>query len=480
MSPGAARNLVPYLMFAVAIAVVVLVAGALFGGDKRKFQAEFETARGIVEGGDLRLNGAPAGRIESVELTDRGTALITASLDDGVPAPRADAAVVARPRDLLGSYYVSYSPGRGARPLSGPVPVSRTGNLTRLTDVNSALGRKRTAAGLQAMLVELGLGLESRGVDINRAAVELRPALEATDDLMEELSSQNTALRTLIADSGRATRQVAERAGDFDGMLTALSQTLRGVAEHTTGIDRGLERAAPALSQLQSTTGKLAQTAVDAGPLAHQLGEVAPGLSRAMVQLRPFLDRARATSAASRPTLRRTTTLLHEGGPTFTALERGLGALRVAAPDLASLTETLRQVSPLISEGLLVKTAGQSGEPGNQPGDPTTDPLMRLWRGVATPSCESFGMSIRPGCLEAFLASTAKPRRSARSRKRARQSDRRARRQVPRVERAPRRGSARPGFREAPLSRVSPDAGPKAPAAPQNQTDRLLDFLLRP
>lgn len=458
-----ARRSVLLALAAAVVAVIVIVAVGGRGSGERTFRAELRTARGLNAGVEVRLFGAPAGSVKSLELTDWGTAMVTVKLDDGVPAPRADAAVAVSPADLLGSYYLSYSPGAGPQALDGAIPVSRTSNLARFTDLLKAFGPLKSRAGLQALLVELSIGLEKRGVDLNRASVELRPALAATDQLMHELASQNASLRSLIDDSGRVARQLAHHDHDLDGMLASLAQTLRATTGHSAALDRGLQRSAPAVAQLRETAGRLASAAVAARPLASALGSVAPGLTHAMVGLGPFLTQARQASIQVRPTLRRARRLLSAGNSTFAGLNAGLGALQGTAPELDGLMETLRQVSPLVSDALFVKVAGQTNEPGNQPLDPTTDPLMHLWRGAAVPSCESFGVKIRPGCLQDYIRARLaqlRPRRGTRGGAPAR---------LPRL--------PKPGVVGKLLDNPAPDQLPVAKAAPVKQ---LLDYLLAP
>ena len=78
MIRGAVVLLVPAL-------VVALAAGRSEGGpDAHVVRAEFASARGLVEDADVRVEGAVAGTVDEIELTDRGTALVTARLHDGL------------------------------------------------------------------------------------------------------------------------------------------------------------------------------------------------------------------------------------------------------------------------------------------------------------------------------------------------------------------------------------------------------------
>ncbi len=69
--------------------------------------------------------------------------------------------------------------------------------------------------GLKLILVELGKGLERRGDDLNGAVLALRPGLEAADEALAEVRSQNAALRSLIADAEAVTGQAAARSREL-------------------------------------------------------------------------------------------------------------------------------------------------------------------------------------------------------------------------------------------------------------------------
>src|SRR4051794_1671544 len=116
------------------------------------FQAEFQDARGLVEGNDVRVDGAPAGTVEHMQLTDQGTALVTMKLDDGIVRPTADATAAIRPVDLLGDTYLALEPGSSTAPLQGTIPVSRTLNAPRLDDLLRVFGEPQRDA-LKVLLV---------------------------------------------------------------------------------------------------------------------------------------------------------------------------------------------------------------------------------------------------------------------------------------------------------------------------------------
>lgn len=459
-----------YVPRALLLAVVVGLVGLTgFGGGSGdlEVQAELTNARGLLEGNEVRVQGAPAGSVKRIELTPRNTALVTFSVNGSVPAPRADASAAVRPVDLLGDTYLSLSPGQGAEPLRGPIGLERTSNAARLDDLLRAFAPP-VRKGLQALFVELGLALEHRGEDLNRAIVELRPALDATDAVMTELGSQRAGLRSLISDARHLTRQLARRDRDLGTTIDTLAATTRETAARTPGLRRGLDRLPATLARLRLTAGELERTARSARPLARALVAAAPRLSTVAAALKPFLTAARPALRDTRPLLREVRGVLRDGAPALGQLAGGARRLNEAAPELNSFMDALVPAAAPISDGFFVHFADQAAEPGTQPFDPTADPRRNYWRGAAVFTCEAFGVPIAPNCLLMYLRSRAADRKSRKS-------------QPAPVRKRPPADSATPApkapaLNDAPVLRRPPEL-PDTSSLEQN-VPALLDFLL--
>ncbi|MHB8691032.1 MAG: MlaD family protein [Solirubrobacteraceae bacterium] len=448
---------------AAAVALACLLP--FTGGSSRTIQAEFADARGLLVGNSVRINGATIGSVSGISLTPQGTALVALSLNANTPLPRVDAAATIRPVDLLGDIYVSYSPGIARQFLHGPIPLGRTENVPRLADLLQSF-TPGARAGAQALIVNLGLGLERRGFDLNRAAVSLRGALEASDQVVAEMASQNAGLESLITSSENLTGQLAQRNPQLDTSVTTFARTLDATAAHATSLNRGLHRLAPTVAALSTTTGQLTGTAHALEPLATQIGAVASPLAETFTRLPSFLAQTRTAITATRPMLRSAATFLQRGSTTFPALSAGLTAAQNGAASTNSLLTTLVQLTPLISKSLFDHVASQTSEPGNEPFD-EEDPLRNYWRGAAVLSCQSFGLPITPGCLQTYLAA------SARTHAPARRSSSGSGRTAPRT--TPTNPPASAG---TPGAHVGSTAAPHSPGAPTQALGSTLSGVL--
>lgn len=468
-----------------AVAALALAIHAATRDDGRTLQAEFTNARGLVVGNDVRIAGAKAGSIKSIQLTERNAALVTMRLDDDAPPVHTDAVAAIRPVDLLGDVYLALSPGRASAPLTGVIGVTSTSNAPRLSDVLGAF-RAPVRTGLQAVIVELGLGLERRGEDVSRAAVTLRPALEATTRLLDEIDTQRADVRGLVRDAGSMNRQLATQNRALRASINGLAGTLTPIADSGPALTDALRSAPDLLGRLQRTSGLLSRTAVGGRPLATELGRAAAPLTAFLNQAPSFLRDARSTVAATRPTLRSLESVLTDGRATFRQLTTGLRQTAKAAPATADLVRAVVPAAADISDGFLRNFPDQAKEPGTQPFDSSASPDRHYWKGAAVLSCQSFGLPITPGCIDKVGTQT---RRSA-----ARKSGRPARRPAPAdavpATRLPR--PAKPSVQNTVKPVLTPvqklldsilpgrSTPPAAPAPRANGADHLLDYLLGP
>ena len=405
--------------------------------------------------------------MKDIELTERGTALVTLDLHDGLPQVRSDASASIRPVDLLGDVYLSLSLGEAAEPLTGDIPVARTTNAPRLDQLLTPSSR-RSGSGCARCSWRRGSRWTRRGVDLNRAFAELRPALRATDDVMRELGSQNAALKSLVTDAQRVTGQAAPRSRDLGRLVSSLSTLVRATDAQRPALDRAWRscRRRWAASARRRTSWR--RRRARRKPLAASLRDSAPALTTAAQKLTPFLGQARTVARQATPTLGRVSDFLQAGGPTFSALDTGLTRLGAAAPNLDRLMDAVVPAAPAISEGFFVNFPDQAAEPGNQPFDPFADPRRHYWRGAAVMGCETFGVKVRPNCMADVLASLKRDYgdKKARARKRAAAQ--------PQSQVAPLTRSLERRLR-VPIERVVP----KRPQMPR-ALGQVLDYLLGP
>ena len=411
------------LVVAVGVLYVTSQPG-LRGGTEVK--AEFQDVYPLLTGMNVREWGAPAGTVSGIDLTDRGTVMVTMQLNAGTTPPRTDATASIREQDITGDSYVDLSPGNAAKPLGGTViPTSRTLRAPRFDDLLNSFN-KPVQQSLQILLDQLGMAVQGRGEDLNRAALRLRPALDAADQAAREVASQNATLRSLIGNTEQVTAQLAAGSDDLAKLIDSLATTTQTTAAHADSLDQAL-----ALAPRTAARPRDALTAPWAGrrrPLACTLAGAARGLARTARLLGPFVDDGAAVLGEVAPTLVLTRKLFVASKPTLRAAPKRV----FTAPfDVAGGTGKL--LSTLLGQKDIVKSLfGADGygrspqnkhdvglgavgvERGNQQGYPANYDRKRFFlRAAAVLSCETFGLRIQPGSLRRFWEGACPRRRPA-------------------------------------------------------------------
>lgn len=462
-------------LLAAAMSVALFVAVALVpilrddGPDGQVVRAEFQNVGQLVPGDEVRVGGAKVGSVHDTALTDRGTVMVTLSLLDGVAAPRADASASVRAADLLGDTYLALSPGGAARPLAGAIAPRRTFVATNLQDVFDTLDAP-TRGALQALIVELGRALDARGVDVNRAVLELAPALREVDGISRQLTEQDGQLRRLIVSARGLGDELAPRSGAIDRLIAGLDRTLASTASRADDLDHGLRALPATLRRSRATLAALGRVATRARPLARDLEAVAAPLASTAGRLEPFARDAAPALARLRPLLRESAATLKGGRRSLRRLDVALRDTRAATPALSALSRTL---TPLVDPGVK-GVFGGLGALAAEPGDQGLSrvPGRNYFRGEAVIGCEMFGIPTRPGCLTEAVTGLV------------RAGGRRDRAPAAREPRRPeaRRPSPRPPARAPqprlpePVQDVLDDVVPKV----TDGVRQVLDFLLGP
>jgi virulence factor Mce-like protein len=501
-------------MFAVTVLLLVPTLAFLYlsshpGNEDGQIVAQFEDAFPLVEGMNVRVDGAIAGSVGKISVNDEGIAEVRLLLDEGAEPPRADATAAIRQQDTTGDSYVAFEPGESRKPLpeidgdptiacdgEGEALCPHTLVAPRLDDLLNTFGRSERT-GIHLTLTELARAVDGRGKDLNRAALDLRPGLAAANRALADVNSQNAALRAVIADAEAVTSQAADRRTDLVRSIDSLAATLQVTAQETGSLDAGLERLPATVRQGRSTMAALGSTAIAARPLAADLREVAPKVVTATERAPAFVADLRSFLTRARPTLVLTHRLLKAAAPT---IEAGPSRVVTGPFDLApAISNLLRGVlgedetiEVLFNEKFGLGAA--SSEPGNQPGYPAEAADRRFMRVTAILNCEGFGVEVGPGCLVNLLdlARTRDARsRSKRDGERARDGGRRGRddeRSTPSPQPAgnpptpapaPSQPGPAPATPAAPSQPAAPAPAPATPPAPSGPNlDPLLDFLL--
>ena len=381
--------------------------------------AEFDNAFPLIEGMYVRVDGAIAGSVGTIEVNDRGNAEVELNLNDSIEPPSSDATAAIRQQDTTGDSYVAFDPGTSGKPLGEDGIVcadydecDATLVAPRLDDLLNSFGPSERA-GIKLILVETAKALDQRGADLNRAALELKPAIEQADIALEQVNSQNEALKQLLASAENVTGQAAARNDELGDLIGSLAATLDTVEQQSAPLDESLAKLPATTSRARTTLAKLTSAATAAQPLAEDTADASPLLASALERFPGFLDNASSFLTDTRSTLELTKGVLKAAQPT---LEIGKKRVVTGAFDLVGATADLlnsvlggEDAFPALfgddSYGEGEGTLGKRGfgsvavEPGDLPGYPASNAPRNWLRVSAVINCEVFGAPVKPGCL---------------------------------------------------------------------------------
>jgi phospholipid/cholesterol/gamma-HCH transport system substrate-binding protein len=189
---------------------VSLPGGADVGDDPYTLQVEFLDALDLVQQSGVRVADVPVGRVESIELDEDWTALVTITVNGDVELP-ANAVAAIQQSSLLGEKFVELAPPGGIEPEGeledgALIPLERTNRNVEVEELLGAMSLVLNGGGLaqlQTINRELGNALEGRESAIKATLTELDTFIGGLDQQKEEISraldSANALAETLAA-----------------------------------------------------------------------------------------------------------------------------------------------------------------------------------------------------------------------------------------------------------------------------------------
>jgi virulence factor Mce-like protein len=185
---------------------VTLPGGADIGDDPYTVEVEFLDVLDLVPQSAVRVADVPVGRVESIELADDWTALVTISVNGDVVLP-ANAVAAIQQSSLLGEKYVELArPGNeepeGALGDGDRITLDRTNRNVEVEELLGALSLVLNGGGLaqlQTINRELGEALEGRESEIRDTLSQLDTFIGGLDAQKQEISRALDSANALVA-----------------------------------------------------------------------------------------------------------------------------------------------------------------------------------------------------------------------------------------------------------------------------------------
>ena len=306
---------------AATVAAVVLIASGGNGDGGYVVRAIFDSGGFMVQGEEVRIAGANAGKVDSVDVTMPGE---TAAYEDGRPEAipgkavivmriadpgfqdfRSDATCVIRPQSLIGEKFVDCRPTLPRAPGSPPPPPLKQipsgqpgagqyllplGNNSTSVDPDLVISTLRLpyAQRLRLILNDLGAGLAGRGEDLEEIVKRANPVLRDVDRLLGILAAQRKQLTKLAVDSEQILGPLSRERAHVAGFISNSGAVAEASSERGAELEATLRKLPEFLRQFRFTMHSLQGFSDAATPVLSDLGKAAPSLTDATRTLTPF------------------------------------------------------------------------------------------------------------------------------------------------------------------------------------------------
>lgn len=363
MTKPPVRTIVIALALIVAVVVVVKVLG---GGTSYTVNARFQDAGQVVKGNQVRVAGATVGTVADVELADDGEAVLKLKITKDEYRPLHEGTrVILRNSSLssIANRIMVLEPGPDNAPEikdGGAIQAEDTRSATDIDQVLNAIDTKGRQY-LQTLVRGGATAFTGAEKQTNLLLERLSPALTQTRRTIDELTSDEPALRRIVAGSAAVSSTLAENSGDLEAGLQSTAVTLKATADEREAL-RSLITRVPSFLRRTNTT--LANTRVllrEARPLLREVRPVAPRLATTLrlaspltAEGIPLLKNVRATLPSLSDTLSRAPKLAGQVVPLSTELSQ---ALTTSKPILSEI----RNYAPDLASGLLTGFGGKAG-----------------------------------------------------------------------------------------------------------------------
>ncbi|MEU4377235.1 MlaD family protein [Pseudonocardia alni] len=305
--------------------------------------ARFADASPLLVGNEVKVDGAPVGKVASMEVVD-GTARVALTVERSALPVHQDAKLTIRPVSLLGERFVDLDRGTPASPEltdGAEIPAEQTVTNTDLDQILNSVDDP-TGQSLAMLVTTLGEGVQGNGGNADATIRALAPALQDTDGFVSVLREQNAVLNSLVDKVQPVAGALAADDGrTLDGVVGSADALLAATASQQQQLEGTLQELPSALASARTTLDHVTGTARETTPTLASLRPTTDQLRDISGELRTFSDSLDPALASAQPLLDRGRELLDAARPSVGDLRGAGGDLRNTAAGLRPLTEDL-------------------------------------------------------------------------------------------------------------------------------------------
>jgi len=342
--PGLGRDvsaLAVLMVLGVFAAVVIksYLGGSAPWSDQTVVKAEFAQVPGLnpKSQNSVTIAGVKVGAVTAAEATDRGTAIVTMTLDGDYDVFK-NARAVLRPKNPLNEMQVELNPGTkssGALSEESVIPISQTERPVQADEILDHLD-ERSQLALTDLLLESDVALAraprnlADGLDSTTDTLSaMEPVVKALQTRREKIAELVTALGNISSAVGQNDERVTRLAAATQATLSVLAESdgaLRASLKQLPGLTGQLRRALTSTqrltTQLDPTLDDLSAASDALPPALNRFESTVGNLGKTIDAAKPVLDKARPVIADLRPTVANVRTSLQTFGVITSRLDR--------------------------------------------------------------------------------------------------------------------------------------------------------------
>jgi phospholipid/cholesterol/gamma-HCH transport system substrate-binding protein len=280
---------------AALIVAFILVVYVLFfaGGGERTYHMLFSNGGQLVTGNQVLVAGQPIGSVDSISLTDNAQAQVDITTD--VPLRDGTVAVI-RNTSLSGvaNRYISITPGpNNAKDLPSGTTI-RGENTVAPVDLDQLFNtfNPRTRQGLRDFIKGNAQIYAGAAPQANKTYKYFAPALDSSQRLLAELSSDQRTFTRFIVAGGSVLTAIGQRGNDLTNLVSHAKTTLGSIASQNQALDQTLVKLPPTLRQANTTFVNLRAALDDLDPLVNAAKPATKDLPTFLRNLRPVAERS--------------------------------------------------------------------------------------------------------------------------------------------------------------------------------------------
>ncbi|MFB4319540.1 MCE family protein [Actinomadura sp. 21ATH] len=209
--------------------------------------ATFDDASGLAEGDQVKIAGAPVGRVDGMKVVE-GRARVTMTVNASVSVP-ADSEAAIRWRDAMGGRVVYLIPGTGTARMRPGAHITRTRSVVdaaALIDQLAPLTQSVNPEQVNTVLGSLAQALDGNAAEIDRLLV-------GVDTLTSTIAARRATLKQMLADYATITEVIARR----DKQIAKAIDDLVTLSGAFTGNRRLIDQAIVQLAAMARTSDKV-------------------------------------------------------------------------------------------------------------------------------------------------------------------------------------------------------------------------------